>query len=51
VLKLVATRLDAASIAYMVSGSMAMNFYAQPRMTRGLDIAVELTPADADRII
>jgi hypothetical protein len=51
VLKLVATRLDAARIAYMVSGSMAMNFYAQPRMTRDIDIVVELVPLDADRVV
>ena len=50
VLKLVATRLEAAGIAYMVSGSMAMNYYAQPRLTRDIDIVVELTPADADRV-
>lgn len=50
VLTLVAARLESAGIAYMVSGSMAMNYYAQPRMTRDIDIVVELTPADADRI-
>lgn len=35
-------RLDAAGIAYMVSGSMAMNYYALPRMTRDIDLVVEL---------
>ena len=49
-LKLVATRLDGAGIAYMLSGSMAMNYYAQPRMTRDLDVVVELTAADAGRV-
>lgn len=39
VLKLVATRFETAGIAYMVSGSVAMSFYAQPRMTRDIDIA------------
>lgn len=34
----------------MVSGSIAMNFYAQPRMTRDIDIVVELTPAAARRL-
>jgi len=34
VLKPVATRLDVAGIAHMVTGSMAMNDYVQPRMTR-----------------
>jgi hypothetical protein len=36
VLKLVAKTLDGAGVAYMVSGSMAMNYYAQPRMTRDI---------------
>jgi len=34
----------------MVSGSIAMNFYAQPRMTRDIDIIVELTPSAARRL-
>lgn len=50
VLKLVAARLDAAAIPYMVSGSMAMNYYAQPRLTRDIDIVVELEAGDADRL-
>jgi hypothetical protein len=50
ILKLVAARLDAARIPYMVSGSMAINYYAQPRMTRDVDIVVELDSRDADRV-
>lgn len=50
VLALVAERLDAAGFPYMVSGSVAMNYYAQPRMTRDIDIVVALEPADAGRI-
>lgn len=38
VLKLVGERLDRAGIPYMVCGSMAMNYYAQPRMTRDIDL-------------
>ena len=34
VLKLVAERLQQADIAYMVSGSIALSYYAQPRLTR-----------------
>lgn len=49
-LKLVAQRLDSAGIPYMVSGSTAMNFYAQPRFTRDIDIVVELAPRDAKRL-
>jgi len=51
VLFLVADRLDAARIPYMVSGSMAMNVYAEPRMTRDIDIVVEIRSADIDVIV
>jgi len=51
VLQLVAERLEKAAIPYMVSGSIAMNYYAQPRLTRDIDIIVELAPTDTQRII
>jgi hypothetical protein len=50
VLKLVATRLDAASIPYMVTGSIAASHYATPRFTRDIDVVLELVPADAERV-
>ena len=50
VLKLVTERLHRADIAYMISGSIALNYYAQPRLTRDIDIVVALRPADADRV-
>lgn len=50
VLKIVAQRLDALRIPYMLSGSMAMNYYAQPRMTRDIDIVIALDPADAEPV-
>jgi hypothetical protein len=28
----------------MLTGSMAMNYYAQPRMTRDIDVVVALHP-------
>ena len=46
VLKIVATRLRQANIPYMVSGSIAANFYGHPRMTRDVDIIIELTFED-----
>lgn len=49
VLKLVTARLDAAGLAYMVTGSVALSLYAEPRMTRDVDLVVELQPADATR--
>jgi hypothetical protein len=50
VLKTVTGRLDAAAISYMVTGSMAVNYYTIPRMTRDIDIVVEISEADTDRI-
>lgn len=50
VLKLVTGRLEAASIAYMMTGSLALSVYAPPRMTRDLDLVVALEPRDADRL-
>lgn len=50
VLKEVARRLDGAGFRYMVTGSIAVSYYAVPRMTRDIDIVVELSGPDADRI-
>ena len=47
----VSQRLDAAAIGYMLTGSMAMNYYAQPRMTRDIDVVVALRPMDAERVV
>jgi hypothetical protein len=47
----VSARLDGAEIGYMLTGSMAMNYYAQPRMTRDIDVVVALRPADAARVV
>jgi hypothetical protein len=51
VLQLVAERLDSAGIGYMVSGSVAMSFYGRPRMTRDVDIVVELSQGDVPRLV
>jgi hypothetical protein len=50
VLKLVTSRLDAHGIAYMTTGSIAAGHYAQPRMTRDIDLVIDVTAADADRL-
>jgi len=47
----VSHRLDEAKISYMLTGSMAMNYYAQPRMTRDIDVVVALRPMDAERLV
>lgn len=51
VLKLVTQRLSEAHIPYMLTGSMALNFYAVPRMTRDIDLVVEVREEDADRLV
>jgi hypothetical protein len=47
----VSARLGRAGIAYMLTGSMAMNYYAQPRMTRDIDMVIALNKADASRVV
>jgi len=43
-------RFEQAGIPYMLTGSMAMNYYAQPRMTRDIDIVIAIGPEDVDRV-
>ncbi|MBE0564770.1 MAG: nucleotidyl transferase AbiEii/AbiGii toxin family protein [Krumholzibacteria bacterium] len=40
-LHLIAERLDGAGIPFMLTGSLAMALYAEPRMTRDIDLVVE----------
>jgi len=46
----VSRKLDHAGIGYMVTGSMAMNYYAIPRMTRDIDVVVAIGPQDVERM-
>lgn len=46
-----AERLDEAGIAYMVTGSVALAAYATPRMTRDIDVVVEIDANDVDAIV
>jgi cytochrome c-type biogenesis protein CcmH/NrfG len=39
-------RLEGAGIAYMLTGSVALSYYAEPRMTRDVDLVVELADRD-----
>jgi hypothetical protein len=43
-------RFEQAGIPYMITGSMAMNYYAQPRMTRDIDVVIALAPENVDRM-
>ncbi len=47
ILRDVSLRLNSAGIAFMLTGSVAMNYYAQPRMTRDIDLVVALSSAEA----
>jgi hypothetical protein len=51
VLKQVTERLEKAAILYMITGSIAANFYTVPRMTRDIDIVVELLEQDVGRFL
>src|SRR5213593_2044414 len=51
VLRDVSLRLASAGIQFMLTGSVAMNYYAQPRMTRDIDLVVALNPLDAETVM
>jgi predicted nucleotidyltransferase len=44
-------RLEGAGIAYMLTGSVALSYYAEPRMTRDVDLVVELAGLDPKSIV
>ena len=50
VLEIVTQRLEKTRIPYMITGSIAANFYAAPRMTRDIDIVIEIQPPDVERL-
>jgi len=51
ILRDVSQRLESAGIAFMLTGSVAMNYYAQPRMTRDIDLVVALEGAQAESFV
>jgi hypothetical protein len=51
ILKVVTERLNKTDIPYMISGSMAANYYTVPRMTRDIDIVIELKETDIDKFV
>lgn len=46
----ISKRLMQAQLPYMITGSMALNFYARPRMTRDIDIVIELQKQGIKRL-
>lgn len=51
VLGIVSERLSSLNLAFMLTGSFAMAYYATPRMTRDLDLVVALGERDVDRLV
>src|SRR5204863_9410800 len=47
----ISRRFEQAGIPYMLTGSMAMNYYAQPRMTRDIDVVIAIGPGDVERVV
>ena len=51
VLRIVTSRLELAGVPFMVSGSLALGYYAQPRMTRDIDVVAELDDEGVHRVV
>jgi len=51
ILRDVSERLESAGIAFMLTGSVAMNYYAQPRMTRDIDLVAALDETDVEAFV
>jgi hypothetical protein len=51
VLLQVVAMLNELGLPYMVTGSTAMSYYAIPRMTRDIDLVVEIGPGDVARLL
>jgi hypothetical protein len=47
----VTKRLTSSNVGYMLTGSFALNYYAVPRMTRDIDLVVQLDSDDVDKIM
>jgi len=50
-IKDVASRLEKAGIQYMMTGSMAMAIYSTPRMTRDIDMVIQVATEDIGKIV
>ncbi len=47
----ISQKFEQGGISFMLTGSIAMNFYAQPRMTRDIDVVVEIGAEDVNPIL
>lgn len=50
ILKDVTGKFEKLGIKYMLTGSLAMSYYVQPRMTRDIDLVVEIHPGMIGKI-
>lgn len=51
VLEDITQKLGGVGIPFMVTGSMAMNYYAIPRMTRDIDVIISIIQEDVERLL
>lgn len=51
ILELVCKKLEDAGISYMITGSFASNFYTVARLTRDLDIVVQILEPDVEKFV
>lgn len=50
-LRYVLTMLERLGIPYMLVGSLSSGIYGEPRMTRDIDIVIQLKPGDVDGMV
>lgn len=51
VLRDVSQRLKGQGVEFMLTGSFAMNYYAQPRMTRDIDLVIALNEKQTEKFV
>lgn len=51
VLKMITKRLETEGIPYMLTGSIAANFYTIPRMTRDIDLVIDVSESDVEKLV
>lgn len=51
ILRDISARLEALAVPFMLTGSMAMNYYAVPRMTRDIDLVIALPSTSVPRFV
>ena len=51
VLRDMSRKLEEIGVPFMLTGSLAMNYYATPRMTRDIDIVMELESNDVAKLV